>query len=139
MMRSVTLAFFLALLPALSLATEAITRYTYAEGGIFPIRTGLGIATTIELDPTDPVLDYSTGFSGGWEIVRREHLFYIKPKNVDVDTNMLVRTQRRSYIFPCRSAPPRANVRMHTPVSPATARRTRGWLGRSSSRPRKSG
>ena len=99
MMRSVTLAFFLALLPALSLATEAITRYTYAEGGIFPIRTGLGIATTIELDPTDPVLDYSTGFSGGWEIVRREHLFYIKPKNVDVDTNMLVRTQRRSYIF----------------------------------------
>jgi type IV secretion system protein VirB9 len=80
-------------------ASDAISRYVYEEGGIFPIRTGLGIATTIELDPADPVLDYSSGFSGGWEIVRREHLFYIKPKNVDVDTNLLIRTQRRAYIF----------------------------------------
>ena len=80
-------------------AGEAISRYTYVDGGIFPVRAALGIATTIELDPSDPVLDYSSGFSGGWDIVRREHLFYIKPKNTDVDTNLLIRTQRRSYIF----------------------------------------
>lgn len=80
-------------------ANGAISRYEYEDGDIYQIRTGLGIATTIELDPNDPVLDYSTGFSGGWEIVRREHLFYIKPKNVDVDTNLLIRTQRRAYIF----------------------------------------
>jgi type IV secretion system protein VirB9 len=92
--------FLLALLMASPLqASETISRYVYEESGIFPIRTGLGIATTIELDQNDPVLDYSTGFSGGWEIVRREHLFYIKPKNVDVDTNLLIRTQRRAYIF----------------------------------------
>lgn len=91
---------FLALFqPALAANTDAISRYAYAEGGIYPVRAGLGIATTIELDPTDPVLDYSSGFAGGWDIVRREHLFYIKPKNVDVDTNLLIRTQRRSYIF----------------------------------------
>lgn len=82
-----------------AIAAEAITRYAYEDGRIYPIRTGLGIATTIELDPADAVLDYSTGFSGGWDIVRRDHLFYIKPKNVDVDTNLLIRTQQRSYIF----------------------------------------
>lgn len=82
-----------------AVAGSAISRYAYEEGGIYSVRTGLGIATTIELDPADPVLDYSAGFPGGWDIVRRDHLLYIKPKNVDVDTNLLIRTQRRSYIF----------------------------------------
>lgn len=98
--RSTLVLLLLALLtPAYLCASAAISRYSYEDGGIYSVRTGLGIATTIELDPTDPVLDYSAGFSGGWDIVRRDHLFYIKPKNVDVDTNLLVRTQRRSYIF----------------------------------------
>lgn len=89
--------FFLA--PHALAQSQVIARHAYAEGAIYPVRTGLGIATTIELDPTDPVLDFNPGFAGGWEIVRRDHLFYIKPRNVDVDTNLLIRTQRRSYIF----------------------------------------
>lgn len=96
----ISLAFLASiLLPCAVVANDAIARYVYEDGGIYSIRAGLGIATTIELDPTDPVLDFSSGFSGGWDIVRRDHLFYIKPKNVDVDTNLLIRTQRRSYIF----------------------------------------
>jgi len=97
--RRIVLVVMMSCVAGIASASDAISRYVYEEGGIFPIRTGLGIATTIELDPADPVLDYSSGFSGGWEIVRREHLFYIKPKNVDVDTNLLIRTQRRAYIF----------------------------------------
>lgn len=93
------LALMAAVAPMGASAGNAISRYTYEEGGIYSVRTALGIATTIELDPADPVLDYSAGFSGGWDIVRRDHLFYIKPKNVDVDTNLLIRTERRSYIF----------------------------------------
>lgn len=99
MIRRIILFALMFCVAGIASASDAISRYVYEEGGIFPIRTGLGIATTIELDPADPILDYSTGFSGGWEIVRREHLFYIKPKNVDVDTNLLIRTQRRAYIF----------------------------------------
>jgi type IV secretion system protein VirB9 len=86
-------------MPVIASAGNAISRYVYEDGGIYPVRTGLGIATTIELDPADPVLDYLAGFSGGWDILPIDHLFYIKPKNVDVDTNLLIRTQRRSYIF----------------------------------------
>ncbi|MBP3973848.1 TrbG/VirB9 family P-type conjugative transfer protein [Pseudoxanthomonas spadix] len=78
---------------------QAVDRYQYAEDAIYQIRTGLGITTQIELDPNEHILDYSTGFSSGWELTRRGSVFYLKPKNVDVDTNMMVRTETHSYIF----------------------------------------
>src|SRR3546814_1899318 len=53
----------------------------------------------IELSPNEKIIDYSTGFSSGWELNRRENVFYLKPRNVDVDTNMMVRTATHSYIF----------------------------------------
>ena len=76
-----------------------MTRYEFKPDVIYPVRAGLGITTQIELDPNEKVLDYSTGFSGGWDLTRRENVFYLKPKNVDVDTNMMVRTATHSYIF----------------------------------------
>jgi len=78
---------------------QAMTRYEFRPDSIYPVRTGLGITTQIELDPNEQVLDYSTGFSGGWDLTRRDNVFYLKPKNVDVDTNMMVRTATHSYIF----------------------------------------
>jgi type IV secretion system protein VirB9 len=78
---------------------QAITQYDYAPDRIYPVRTGLGITTQIELSPYEKVIDYSTGFSNGWDLDRRDNVFYLKPKNVDVDTNLLVRTQTHSYIF----------------------------------------
>lgn len=80
-------------------AAEVFQAYDYTESAVYPVRTGLGITTQIELDPNEEVLDYSTGFSSGWELTRRENVFYLKPKNVDVDTNMLVRTVAHSYVF----------------------------------------
>lgn len=53
----------------------------------------------VELSPNEKILDYSTGFTGGWELTRRENVFYLKPKNVDVDTNMMIRTATHSYIL----------------------------------------
>jgi type IV secretion system protein VirB9 len=32
-------------------------------------------------------------------MTRRDNVFYLKPKNVDVDTNMMVRTATHAYIF----------------------------------------
>lgn len=90
------LAFAAACQPA---AAQAMQDYGYQAGKIYEVRTGLGITTQIELDPNDEVKDYSTGFSSGWELNRRDNVFYLKPKNVDVDTNMMVRTAKRDYIF----------------------------------------
>jgi type IV secretion system protein VirB9 len=94
----------LALLPMLSafsapVAAQAVDQYEYEKDRIYPVRTGLGLTTQIELSPNEKILDYSTGFSNGWELTRRENVFYLKPKNVDVDTNMMVRTETHSYIF----------------------------------------
>jgi len=78
---------------------QAIQTYEYQPDRIYPIRTGLGITTQIELSPSEKIEDFSTGFSNGWELSRRDNVFYIKPKNVDVDTNMMVRTATHQYIF----------------------------------------
>ncbi|WP_024889860.1 TrbG/VirB9 family P-type conjugative transfer protein [Luteimonas huabeiensis] len=90
------LALFCAALPA---AAQVVQEYEYQPDGIYQIRTGVGITTQIELSPNEEILDYSTGFSSGWDLTRRENVFYLRPKNVDVDTNMLVRTAAHSYIF----------------------------------------
>ena len=82
--------------PALA---QTMQTYEYQPGRIYEIKTGLGITTQIELSPNEKVLDYSTGFSTGWELNRRENVFYLKPNNVDVDTNMMVRTDKREYVF----------------------------------------
>lgn len=80
-------------------AAQVMQQYQYEPGKIFEVRTGLGITTQIELDKNEKVLDYSTGFSSGWELNRRDNVFYLKPNNVDVDTNMTVRTDKREYMF----------------------------------------
>lgn len=91
----------LMLLP-LPVLAQVIEEYTYTPDKVYPVRTGLGITTQIELSPHEEILDFSTGFSGGWDISRRGNVFYLKPKNVDVDTNLLVRTAAHSYIFELR-------------------------------------
>lgn len=80
-------------------SAQALHEYDYAPDRIYEVRAGLGIATQIELDPQEEILDYSTGFSSAWELTRRDNVFYLKPRNVDVDTNMWIRTQRHSYIL----------------------------------------
>ncbi|HZX80940.1 MAG TPA: TrbG/VirB9 family P-type conjugative transfer protein [Lysobacter sp.] len=95
------LSVLLALLPA-AVHAGPVQNYDYVENRVYPIRTGLGIATQIELSPSENVIDYSTGFSSGWDISRRDNVFYVKPRNVDVDTNLLIRTETHSYILELR-------------------------------------
>ena len=81
---------------------DVIETYDYAPEKIYQVRTGLGITTQIALDPDETVTDFSTGFSSGWELTRRDNVFYLKPKNVDVDTNLVIRTATHSYLFELR-------------------------------------
>ncbi len=93
------MSLLLSLCVSLPVGAQVIDAYDYVPNHIYTVRTGLGITTQIELDPNEQVLDYSTGFSSGWELTRRGNVFYLKPKNVDVDTNMMVRTATHDYIF----------------------------------------
>ena len=94
-----TLLFLAAFTTTLPAVAQVIQEYEYAPNRIYQVRTGLGITTQLELSPHEKILDYSTGFSSGWDLSRRDNVFYLKPKNVDVDTNMMVRTETHSYIF----------------------------------------
>ena len=47
----------------LPVGAQVIDEYEYVRNRIYPVRTGLGIATQIELSPQEKILDYSTGFS----------------------------------------------------------------------------
>ena len=93
------LLFLAALCLALPASAQVVQEYEYQHDRIYEVRTGLGITTQIELSPNEKILDFSTGFSAGWDLTRRENVFYLKPKNVDVDTNMVIRTATHSYIF----------------------------------------
>ncbi|HEY5972023.1 MAG TPA: TrbG/VirB9 family P-type conjugative transfer protein [Pseudoxanthomonas sp.] len=84
---------------AFSASAQVVQEYEYQPDRIYQVRTGLGITTQIELNPNEEILDFSTGFSAGWELTRRDNVFYLKPKNVDVDTNMMIRTATHSYIL----------------------------------------
>ena len=94
----------LLLLAAMATPVQAdvIETYDYSPDRIYPVRTGLGITTQIALDPDETVTDFSTGFSSGWDLTRRDNVFYLKPKNVDVDTNLVIRTATHSYLFELR-------------------------------------
>lgn len=87
--------------PAAASAQE-VREVPYRADQVVRVNTGLGIATQIEISPQEQVKDFGTGFSDGWELVRRDNVFYIRPKNVDVDTNMYIRTNMRSYLIDLR-------------------------------------
>jgi len=84
---------------ASSAFAQTVQTYEYVPERIYTVRAGLGITTQIELSPDEKILDYSTGFSNGWDLNRRDNIFYLKPKNVDVDTNLMIRTSTNAYIF----------------------------------------
>ena len=76
--------------------------YDYEDGKTYPVNTALGVATQIVVGKDEKVLDFGTGFSAGWELIRRDNVFYVKPKDVDAETNMYIRTDKRSYVFDLR-------------------------------------
>ncbi|GAA6140860.1 TrbG/VirB9 family P-type conjugative transfer protein [Hydrogenophaga sp. 5NK40-0174] len=81
---------------------QEVREVVYRRDAVVRVNTGLGIATQIEISPQEQIKDFGTGFTDGWELVRRDNVFYIRPKNVDVDTNMYIRTNMRSYLIDLR-------------------------------------
>lgn len=84
---------------AATVSAGPIKEFLFTPKQTYPVHTALGVITQIELDPKDEVKDFGTGLSNGWELVRRENVFYLKPKDMGVDTNLIIRTQARQYVF----------------------------------------
>ncbi|HEX5737592.1 MAG TPA: TrbG/VirB9 family P-type conjugative transfer protein [Hydrogenophaga sp.] len=80
-------------------SAQEVRNVVYQLDQVVRVNTGLGIATQIEISPQEEVSSFGTGFSDGWELVRKDNVFFVRPKNVDVDTNMFIRTNTRSYLI----------------------------------------
>lgn len=103
MLRKFKQHLFSALLIVFSLQSrlyaETIQEYFFEPNKTYPVQTAMGVVTQIELDPRENIKDFGSGLTDGWDLARRENVFYLKPKANAVDTNLIVRTQAHQYIF----------------------------------------
>lgn len=103
--------------PAGSAADGRVKQIAYNEQDVVAIYSYPGIATQVVLGEGESVLDKATGFSDGWEVIDRRNIVYIKPRSLQLagdantaavvaepepgtwDTNLIVTTDRRTYVF----------------------------------------
>ncbi|WP_440569563.1 P-type conjugative transfer protein VirB9 [Stenotrophomonas sp. STK17_22] len=94
-----------------------VKQIAYNEHDVVAVYSYPGIATQIVFAPGEEVLDKASGFSNGWEFQDRRNLLFVKPKSVEAagadgeanmvltpqpgewDTNLIVTTNKRTYIF----------------------------------------
>jgi type IV secretion system protein VirB9 len=78
-----------------------VRQVPYRPDEVVRIDAQRGFATHIALDPHEQILVVAPGDRDGWQVVanRGDHDVYLKPQLAAHDTNLEIRTDRRSYSF----------------------------------------
>ncbi len=84
---------------------NAVERYLYEDGAVYPVVTSPGFVTVVELEPGESVLNVAGGDTANWLVdtidggqdqqVRANVL--IKPRRPFLQTNFVITTDRRTY------------------------------------------
>ncbi|MBF0786020.1 P-type conjugative transfer protein VirB9 [Muribacter muris] len=124
-MRKISLAIIISLLsqgiyaasaPVKSRYDSRMQTQTYNALDVTEIKVKDGFATAILFDNDERILDMASGFSDGWEFKDTANVIYVKPVALEVegeegnkaifepklkewDTNFLVMTNKRNYVF----------------------------------------
>lgn len=101
--------------PSKSRFDSRIQTEIYNAMDVTEIRVSNGYAAVVLFSPDERIMNKGSGFSDGWSLEDRENEIYIKPVAVKVesdggeewleptlkewDTNLLIRTNRRNYVF----------------------------------------
>jgi type IV secretion system protein VirB9 len=98
--------------PKASRLDPHIQHVNYQADNVVIVNATPGIATHIQFDSEEEILDMATGFSEGWELVNLRNNLYLKPKSIkgkndafleptadQWNTNLLVTTNLRAYSF----------------------------------------
>ena len=101
--------------PSKSRLDSRIQTEIYNAMDVTEIRVNNGYAAVVLFSPDERIINKGSGFSDGWSLEDRENEIYIKPVAVKVesdggeewleptlkewDTNLLIRTNRRNYVF----------------------------------------
>ncbi|WP_028221010.1 TrbG/VirB9 family P-type conjugative transfer protein [Paraburkholderia oxyphila] len=78
-----------------------VRKIVYASDAVVRIEAQRGFATHIALDPHEQIQVVAPGDRDGWQVVanRGDHDVYLKPQLVAHNSNLEVRTDKRSYSF----------------------------------------
>ena len=78
---------------------DARVMYTdYKPGQVYPIRAANGLITTITFSPGEKIRDFGSGYSTAWEFQARGNNFFLKPKDFDGATNLVIVTDKHTYL-----------------------------------------
>jgi type IV secretion system protein VirB9 len=78
-----------------------VRQVVYASDAVVRIEAQRGFATHIALDPHEQIQVVAPGDRDGWQVVanRGDHDVYLKPQLAAHDSNLEIRTDKRSYSF----------------------------------------
>ena len=74
----------------------------YSINNVTQVNAVTGLITTISFEPGETVVNYGSGYSTAWEFSTAGNQFFLKPKAEQATTNLVVITDRRTYLFDVR-------------------------------------
>lgn len=74
----------------------------FRDGQVYPINAVSGLITTIVFSPKEEVQNWGSGYSSAWWFDSRANLFFLKPMAKEATTNLVVVTDKRTYLFDVR-------------------------------------
>lgn len=89
---------------AMSLPTKSpydphIQRVSYRAGDVVKLDAVVGRVTVIVFNEDEIALELPSGYSTAWEFRKTKNMVSIKPKQLNADTNLIVKTDKRLYVF----------------------------------------
>lgn len=88
--------------PEVSPLDRRVEFVNYDENEVYSIHAVNGLISTVIFAPGEEVLSYGSGFSTAWEFASRGNHFFLKPKGKQGTTNLVVVTNKRTYMFEVR-------------------------------------
>ena len=69
----------------------------YSKDDVVRVNAANGYITTIVFAPGEKVVSYGSGYSTAWEFATADNQFFLKPKDRDGTTNLVIVTDQRIY------------------------------------------
>lgn len=102
-------AFALAI-PQKSKQDQRIQFISYSPDNVVKVNAGNGLITTIVFSPNEQITNFGSGYSTAWEFATDNNQFFLKPKDKDATTNLVIVTNKRIYSFDINLVEKSSNV-----------------------------
>ncbi len=83
--------------PSRSKEDHRIQYVDYSKDNVVRINAANGYITTLVFAPGEKVVNYGSGYSTAWEFATADNQFFLKPKDKDGSTNVVIVTDQRIY------------------------------------------